>query len=142
MVQINKDEVEKIRKAVLGRTVTLADGTRIPAIGQGTWHMGDDPSKRQAEVESLRLGVRLGMTLIDTAELYGYGKSENVVGEAIRGIRFFSSVKHCRATGVGRIWKKPVKIVSVVWTPIILICISCTGKVPYQSRKRLRACRH
>lgn len=87
MEQISEDEIEKIRKQVRSRRITLADGTKIPAIGQGTWHMGDDPSKRRAEIDSLRLGVQLGLTLIDTAELYGYGKSENVVGEAIKGIR-------------------------------------------------------
>lgn len=84
---LSDQEIEAIRRKVTARTVTLLDGTELPAIGQGTWHMGDDPAVRQAEITSLRLGIRLGMTLIDTAELYGYGKSESVVGEAIHGLR-------------------------------------------------------
>ena len=51
----------------------------------GTWHMGEDPAKRQAEVAALRLGLDLGLRLIDTAEMYGAGGAEEVVGEAIRG---------------------------------------------------------
>jgi diketogulonate reductase-like aldo/keto reductase len=53
----------------------------------GTWHMGEDPGERAAEVRSLQLGLDLGMTLIDTAEMYGDGGAEEVVGEALRGRR-------------------------------------------------------
>jgi diketogulonate reductase-like aldo/keto reductase len=59
----------------------------IPRLGQGTWHMGEDRSRRAAEVAALRLGLDLGMTLIDTAEMYAEGGSEEVVGEAIAGRR-------------------------------------------------------
>jgi diketogulonate reductase-like aldo/keto reductase len=59
----------------------------VPALGQGTWNMGDDPAHRRAELEALRLGIELGMTLIDTAEMYGDGRSESLVGEAIAGQR-------------------------------------------------------
>lgn len=65
------------------RTVALPDGTRIPAIGQGTWYMGDDPARRATEVETLRTGAACGMTLIDTAEMYGEGAAETLVGAAI-----------------------------------------------------------
>lgn len=65
------------------RTVTLPDGTLVPAIGQGTWYMGDDPARRASEIEALRTGVACGMTLIDTAEMYGEGAAERLVGEAI-----------------------------------------------------------
>ena len=51
----------------------------LPRMGQGTWHMGDDPSKRADEVTALREGVSLGMTLVDTAEMYGEGGAEEVV---------------------------------------------------------------
>ncbi|MCM3782603.1 aldo/keto reductase [Neobacillus mesonae] len=68
-------------------TVKLPDGTVLPAIGQGTWHMGDDPSRKNDEIAALRLGVELGMHVIDTAEMYGEGLSESLVGEAIHGIR-------------------------------------------------------
>ncbi|WP_319568506.1 aldo/keto reductase [Cohaesibacter marisflavi] len=69
------------------KTITFAHQDVVPALGQGTWYMGDDPSRKADEVASLRRGVELGMTLIDTAEMYGSGKSESVVGEAIAPIR-------------------------------------------------------
>ncbi|MBA1272537.1 aldo/keto reductase [Stutzerimonas azotifigens] len=69
------------------RTLELADGTCVPVIGQGTWHMGERGSERDREVAALRLGIELGMTLIDTAEMYGEGGAERVVGEAIAGRR-------------------------------------------------------
>lgn len=69
------------------RTLKLADGGVVPVIGQGTWHMGEDPAERGNEVAALRLGIELGMTLIDTAEMYGEGGAEEVVGEAIRNRR-------------------------------------------------------
>lgn len=69
------------------RLVTFADGTTVPALGQGTWELGDDPAWRDAEQLALSRGVDLGMTLIDTAELYGDGRSERLVGEVIAGRR-------------------------------------------------------
>jgi diketogulonate reductase-like aldo/keto reductase len=69
------------------RTVTLPSGRRIPALGQGTWHMAEDPRRRADEIAALRLGIDLGMTLIDTAEMYADGGSEELVGEAISGRR-------------------------------------------------------
>jgi diketogulonate reductase-like aldo/keto reductase len=65
----------------------LPDGTEIPALGQGTWHMGERGSDRAAEAAALRLGLDLGMTLIDTAEMYAEGGAEEVVAEAIAGRR-------------------------------------------------------
>lgn len=50
-------------------TVTLRDGTPLPALGQGTWHVGDDTGARAREIDTLRRGIELGMTLIDTAEM-------------------------------------------------------------------------
>ena len=67
------------------KTVRLNDGTMIPVLGQGTWEMGEDPVKHDQELEALRYGIEHGMTLIDTAEMYGEGKAEQLVGEAIRG---------------------------------------------------------
>ena len=69
------------------RLVTFADGTTVPALGQGTWEIGDDPARRDAEQAALARGIDLGMTLIDTAELYGDGRSERLVGEVIAGRR-------------------------------------------------------
>lgn len=65
----------------------LPSGKTVPVLGQGTWMMGEQASQRQAEVAALRLGLDLGMTLIDTAEMYGEGGAEEVVGEAMRGRR-------------------------------------------------------
>jgi diketogulonate reductase-like aldo/keto reductase len=68
-------------------TVKLRTGDSVPALGQGTWRMGEDRRKQAQEVAALQLGLDLGMSLIDTAEMYGDGGAEQVVGEAIRGRR-------------------------------------------------------
>jgi diketogulonate reductase-like aldo/keto reductase len=67
--------------------VTLPSGERVPAFGQGTWHMGDDRRRAAEEAAALRLGIELGMTLIDTAEMYGNGRAEEIVAEAAQGER-------------------------------------------------------
>src|SRR6476469_5515802 len=66
---------------------TLPCGESLPALGQGTWHIGDDRNQRQQEIDALRRGLDLGLTLVDTAEMYGDGRSEDLVGEAIAGRR-------------------------------------------------------
>lgn len=68
-------------------TFTFADGTLVPRLGCGTWRMGESAASRAEEVAALQLGIDLGMTLIDTAEMYASGGAEEVVGEAIRGRR-------------------------------------------------------
>jgi diketogulonate reductase-like aldo/keto reductase len=68
-------------------TLTLRDGEVVPRLGMGTWHMGERAANRAAEVEALRLGLDHGMNLVDTAEMYGDGGAESVVGEAIHGWR-------------------------------------------------------
>ncbi|MES2819930.1 MAG: aldo/keto reductase [Pseudomonadota bacterium] len=68
------------------RTLELA-GTQVSVIGQGTWRMGEDADQRRAEVAALRQGIELGLGLIDTAEMYGEGGAETVVGQAIAGLR-------------------------------------------------------
>jgi diketogulonate reductase-like aldo/keto reductase len=67
--------------------ITLPGGEQVCAIGQGTWFVGDRPEHRKQEIAALRLGVELGLSVIDTAELYGDGRSEMLVGEAISAIR-------------------------------------------------------
>jgi diketogulonate reductase-like aldo/keto reductase len=69
------------------KTVALPSGERVPAFGQGTWNMGDNKAGRAEELATLRLGLDLGATLIDTAEMYGDGRSEELIGEAIAGRR-------------------------------------------------------
>ncbi|MDR2787914.1 MAG: aldo/keto reductase [Candidatus Accumulibacter sp.] len=67
--------------------VILPTGEQVPALGMGTWMIGEDRASRAEEIATLQHGVDLGMTLIDTAEMYGDGASERLVGEAIRGRR-------------------------------------------------------
>ncbi len=69
------------------KTVTFASGVTVPALGQGTWNMGEDATRYADEVRALQLGLDLGMSLIDTAEMYGEGGAEEVVGAAIAGRR-------------------------------------------------------
>lgn len=84
---IEAKERERVKKSLNERRVKLTDGTPLPSLGQGTWHIGDSPATEQEEIAALRLGVELGMSLIDTAEMYGDGRSETLVGKAIQGIR-------------------------------------------------------
>jgi len=65
----------------------LPAGEKVAALGQGTWHMGETPSRRAEEVAALRLGLELGLSLIDTAEMYANGVAEEIVGEAFAGKR-------------------------------------------------------
>jgi len=65
------------------RYVTLPDGEQVPCLGIGTWRMGENARQRSREVEALRTAIDLGLTLIDTAEMYGEGGAEEVVGEAV-----------------------------------------------------------
>ena len=69
------------------KTVILPSGERVAALGQGTWNMGDSRAARQQEIATLRRGIDLGLTLIDTAEMYGDGRSEQLIAEAIAGRR-------------------------------------------------------
>jgi diketogulonate reductase-like aldo/keto reductase len=69
------------------KTVLLPSGERMPAFGMGTWYMGERPERRAAEVAALRFGLDAEIRLIDTAEMYGEGGAEEVVGEAIAGRR-------------------------------------------------------
>jgi diketogulonate reductase-like aldo/keto reductase len=68
------------------KTVEMG-GRSVPILGQGTWNIGDSAATRDAEIATLRRGIECGMSLIDTAEMYGSGRSEHLVGEAIAGQR-------------------------------------------------------
>ena len=63
--------------------VELRSGAVVPVLGLGTWHLAEDPSRRAIEIAALRLGLDLGMNLVDTAEMYANGASEELVGEAL-----------------------------------------------------------
>ncbi|WP_249341708.1 aldo/keto reductase [Sphingomonas sp. 3P27F8] len=67
--------------------VHVAQYETVPCLGQGTWNMGERPGRRNAEIDAIRAGADLGMTLVDTAEMYGDGATEQLVGEALHGIR-------------------------------------------------------
>jgi diketogulonate reductase-like aldo/keto reductase len=69
------------------KTVRMPSGDLVPALGQGTWRMGEDAALRGQEIATLRAGLELGLRLVDTAEMYGEGRTEILVGEAIEGRR-------------------------------------------------------
>jgi diketogulonate reductase-like aldo/keto reductase len=88
------------------RLVTLPDQSTVPALGQGTWRMGEDSRLKKQEIGALRAGIDLGMTLIDTAEMYGDGATESLLGEALAGVRdqaFLVSKVYPQNAGRGRI---------------------------------------
>jgi diketogulonate reductase-like aldo/keto reductase len=95
-----------VATAAVPRT-KLASGEPVPVLGQGTWHMGEDRQKRKEEIAALRLGLDLGLALIDTAEMYGNGAAEELVGEAIAGRRdevfLVSKVLPENATALGTV---------------------------------------
>jgi diketogulonate reductase-like aldo/keto reductase len=69
------------------QTVTLKSGDKVPVLGLGTWRMGERKSERAAEVAAIKLGLELGIRLIDTAEMYGDGGAEEMLSEALAGRR-------------------------------------------------------
>lgn len=71
---------------VMNRTIRLNDGSDLPVLGMGTWFMGENRAIRAEEIDALRTGIDEGIRLIDTAEMYGSGLSEELIGEAIKGI--------------------------------------------------------
>ncbi len=72
-------------KAVAHPAFLTASGAPVARLGQGTWHLGENHSRRPSEIAALRRGLELGLNLIDTAEMYGGGRSEALIGEAVRG---------------------------------------------------------
>jgi diketogulonate reductase-like aldo/keto reductase len=69
------------------RAVSLPDGSTVPALGMGTWYLGENPDQHDIQLSALRTGIEVGLTLIDTAEMYGDGAAEELVGKAIAGRR-------------------------------------------------------
>ncbi|AJA47173.1 aldo/keto reductase [Clostridium pasteurianum DSM 525 = ATCC 6013] len=108
MIEIDKNKIEQIADVNRKLLVELPDKTKVPVIGQGTWYLGEKLNDREREIAALRLGIELGMTLIDTAEMYGSGRSEALVGEAIKGIRdsiFLVSKVYPHNSGLNNIFK-------------------------------------
>ena len=116
------------------KTVSLPSGERVAALGQGTWNMGDDPAARAEELATLRLGLDLGLTLIDSAEMYGDGRSEELVGEALAGRRdeafIVSKVLPHKATRQGTIAACERSLKRLKTDHIDLYLLHWRGKVP------------
>jgi diketogulonate reductase-like aldo/keto reductase len=97
--------IEAVAQAVTPR-VQLPDGSRVPALGMGSWHLAQGRHAASQEEEALRTGISLGMTLVDTAELYGDGRAEEMIGRVIAGQRdkvfLVSKVlpRHATASGI------------------------------------------
>lgn len=100
---------------------------KLPVIGQGTWKMGVSPSDRNEEIQALRYGIRLGLTLIDTAQMYADGAAESVVGEAIKGLRDQAFVvskvwpNHASQTGVLEELKKSLQRLGTSYLDLYLL---------------------
>ncbi|MGN7764429.1 aldo/keto reductase [Paenibacillus sp. 22594] len=123
-------------KTGISGTTTLKDGTVLSKMGQGTWNMGENKAARNEEIAALRLGVELGLNLIDTAEMYGEGRSEELVGEAIRGIRdqvFLVSKVYPHNAGLDRIIRSCEESLKRLGTDHLdLYLLHWRGKVPLQ----------
>lgn len=117
------------------KQVELTDDEKVPALGMGTWNMGDRPATRAAELRSLRRGVELGMGLIDTAEMYGEGAAEALVGEAIAGHRdevfLVSKVYPHNATARGTIAACERSLARLATDRIDLYLLHWRGAVPF-----------
>jgi len=109
------------------KTVTLSDGTVLPALGQGTWFVGDDPWRRDAEIATLREGIDLGLALVDTAEMYGDGRSEDLVGKAIAPVRdrvyLVDKVLPCNASRRGTVQacERSLEVLGTDWIDLYLL---------------------
>jgi diketogulonate reductase-like aldo/keto reductase len=116
------------------RTLALPSGELIPALGMGTWHMGEDPQRRDAEITALRGGLDLGLNLIDTAEMYGDGATEDLVGAAIgarRGEVFLvSKVMPHHATRSGTVAACTASMARLRTDHLDLYLLHWRGRVP------------
>lgn len=115
--------------------VNLAANERVPALGMGTWNIGDRPARRSEEISSLQLGIDLGMGLIDTAEMYGEGAAEHLVGEAIAGRRdqvfLVSKLYPHHATAKGTIAACERSLARLGTDRIDLYLLHWRGNVPF-----------
>jgi diketogulonate reductase-like aldo/keto reductase len=116
------------------RKVTMPSGNTMPAFGMGTWHMGERRRDRNAEVEALRFGLDLGIGLIDTAEMYGEGGAEEVIGEVLVGRRdeayIVSKVYPHNATRKGIVEACERSLSRMKTDHIDLYLLHWTGSVP------------
>jgi diketogulonate reductase-like aldo/keto reductase len=117
------------------KTVALPSGERVPALGQGTWNMGDRAAARAEELAALRMGLDHGLTLIDTAEMYGDGRSEALVAEAIAERRdqvfLVSKVLPGNATRRGTVAACERSLARLATDRIDLYLLHWRGNVPF-----------
>ncbi|MGQ0580113.1 MAG: aldo/keto reductase [Betaproteobacteria bacterium] len=117
------------------KTVALPSGERVPALGQGTWYMGENQAGRAEEIATIRLGLDLGITLIDTAEMYGEGKAEKLIGDAITGRRdevfLVSKVYPYNATRKGAVAACERSLKRLRTDRIDLYLLHWRGRVPF-----------
>ncbi len=117
------------------KNIELNDGVLMPKLGQGAWDMGENPQKRFEEIRALRRGIELGMTLIDTAEMYGEGLSEELVGQAIKTFKredlFLVSKVYPQNAGRKHIFDSCKKSLERLDTPYLdLYLLHWRGSVP------------
>src|ERR1700753_920644 len=116
------------------RTVKLPSGERIPVLGQGTWHLAEEAARREEEILALRRGLDLGMTVIDTAEMYADGEAERLVGEAMAGRRdevfLVSKVLPQHATARGTVAACEERLRRLGTDRIDLYLLHWRGRVP------------
>ncbi|MFJ8962218.1 aldo/keto reductase [Lentzea sp. NPDC102401] len=116
-------------------TVLLPSGETIPALGMGTWMMAEDPSRRAAEIDALRTGLDLGLSLVDTAEMYGSGASETLVGEALAGRRdevfLVSKVLPSHASAAGTVRACEASLRRLGTDRLDLYLLHWRGSVPF-----------
>ena len=115
-----------------GRTVKLHDGTVVPALGQGSARLGQGRHPATVEEDALREGISLGMTLIDTAEIYGNGEAEKLIGRVIAGRReqvFLVSKVWPISCGRRRNSKGPATGALRAWGPTISTFTCCIGQM-------------
>jgi diketogulonate reductase-like aldo/keto reductase len=109
------------------RTTKLPSGEAVPVLGQGTWHMAEGRHSRKQEIAALQTGLDLGMALIDTAEMYGDGRAEELVGEALRGRReqVFLVTKvlpdHATTVGTIRACESSLERLNTEWIDLYLL---------------------
>ena len=119
------------------KKVVLSDGTEIGNLGIGTWYMGDSQKDREEEIASIRYAIDNGVTTIDTAEMYGNGRSELLVGEAIKGydrekLFLISKVLPSNA-GRGRIFQACEKTLKRLGTDYLdLYLLHWRGMIPFE----------
>ncbi|GLB28945.1 aldo/keto reductase [Lacrimispora amygdalina] len=117
------------------QSVMLPDGTAVPSLGQGTWFLGERRNRRKEELDSLRAGISAGMTLLDTAEMYGDGKAEELLGEAIqdfdRSSLFLVSKVYPHNAGRKNIFKSCIKTLERLNTDYLdLYLLHWRGSIP------------